>query len=278
MSILRHGGDVRGPALRLLTLRDTPGRPSSREHPAGPPAPSPSTAASAAPPPCGAASQPGGRPATSAVRAVASVLTLGAAIFYLAVAVKGVGGLLLGPPPEMVTTAGDLGASTRSAQLPPAELAGARSGTAEAETATDAAPGPGDQDLEVLLRPLAITGAALAGLLLLWSGVRGLHAVRDQRRWRGRQISGLIGFGLGTLAFGLGLAAADGRTAAYVGSVWQGVEPIRPSVVLALLIGSLALLLPARRRDPGPRQPARASTVPDCAAAHPAPVRSPIGR
>jgi hypothetical protein len=171
-----------------------------------------------------------------------------------------------------VTTVGDLAADTRSAEPPPAELARI---------------GAGDQGLEVLLRPLAITGAALAGLLLLWSGLRGLHAVRDQRRWRGRQVPGLIGFGLGTLAFGLGLAAAEGGTAAYVGSVWHGVEPLRPSAVLALLIGSLALLVPARRRDPGPRHPARGSSPRGSSArdssgsgfaAHAAPARFPFGR
>ncbi|XVQ12387.1 hypothetical protein ACQP1W_07435 [Spirillospora sp. CA-255316] len=288
---MRHGRDIRGPALRLLTLGDVLGHLSSRARLTGSAAQSPSSAPSAASatapatalaaspgaaspaaasatPPSTAPSRPGGRPASSAVRAVASALMLGAALFYLAVAVKGVGGLLLGPPPEMVTTAGDLAASTRSAR-PHAELAGVHpvgSGT-----------GPGDQNLELLLRPLAITGAALAGLLLLWSGLRGLRAVRDQRRWRARQVSGLIGFGLGTLAFGLGLTAADGGTAAYVGSVWHGVEPIRPSAVLALLIGSLALLLPARRRDPGPRHPARNSTGPGSTAPA-APARFPFGR
>ncbi|GAA2423299.1 hypothetical protein GCM10010191_39070 [Actinomadura vinacea] len=214
MSILRHGTAIRGPATRLLMLGVPKGR---RVHPpAVPAAPSPS-------PGLGASAS---RPA-SAVRALASMLMLGSALFYLAVAVQGVGELLLGPPPEMVTTANELAAGTEG---------------------TAATSGGQDVDMDVLLRPLALTGAALAGLTLLWCGTRGLWAAHDQRRWRRRQLSGLVGLGVGTLAFALGLTAAETGAEAYVQAVWNGVEPIRPSAVLALLVGSVALLVRAPRR------------------------------
>ena len=285
MSILRHGGDLRGPALRLLTLGDARLRPSPRarpsrctaEHTADPADAADGTdttpaadtafasdiaaakgaataaktdgrapdAAAGAVPADGASAESAsadaaplrsaGHAATAVIRAVISVLMLGAAVFYLAVAVKGVGGLLLGPPPEMVTTADDTVAAT--------------------------APGPGAHHLEVLLRPLAITGAALAGLLLLWSGAAGLNTAGDRRRWRGRQAAGLAGLGLGSLAFALGLAAAGGEPAAYVGPVWLGVEPIRPSIALALLAVTAALLpstvRPSAAARPSASAPAR---------------------
>jgi hypothetical protein len=162
-------------------------------------------------------------PFPAATRAVASLLVLGSGLFYLAVAVKGVG-WLFGPPPELVTMARDLGSGA-----PPADD-----------------PWSANGDLEVLFRPLAVTGASLAALLLLWAGARGLRYRNDQRRWRKPQITGLGGLVIGVLGFAIGCAATGSSPAPYVDASWIGLDPTWPSAVLALLIGAIALLFPAR--------------------------------
>ncbi|MFF5258495.1 hypothetical protein ACFY4C_06085 [Actinomadura viridis] len=187
-------------------------------------------------------------------RTLTSLLVVGAALFYAAVAVRGVAGLL-GPPPEMVTTAGDSGSVVPGPGSPVADpAAGPPAGGADVPEARD-------RDLAVLLRPLSFTGAALAGLLLLWSGVRGLGARRDHRRWRRRQIACLVGLGLGVAAFLDGLGAAHLAPASYADAAWNGVEPIWPSAALALLVALVALLLPSS--VPDRHRPARASARAD---------------
>ncbi|MEW2358115.1 hypothetical protein [Spirillospora sp. NPDC029432] len=211
MSILHHCTGAR----RTVVRRSPPGGPAPGRPPAAPPA------------------APAGRAALTAARTLASVLVVAAGLFYAAVAVKGVAGLL-GPPPEMVTTAGEVAVeNTRNAHaLPTAQVTTGMSGT----------------DLNLLLRPLALTGAALAGLLLLWSGARGLYFRRDQRRWRSRQATALAGCAAGVLAFAIGIGAADGSAAAYADAAWNGLEPIRPTAVLALAVLTLALLVPVPER------------------------------
>ncbi|GAA3946971.1 hypothetical protein GCM10023085_31470 [Actinomadura viridis] len=189
-------------------------------------------------------------------RTLTSLLVIGAALFYLAVAVRGVAGLL-GPPPEMVSTAGDSGSVVPAPGSPAADPA------ADPPGGGTAVPEARDRDLAVLLRPLSFTGAALAGLLLLWSGVRGLGARRDHRRWRKRQIACLAGLGLGMAAFLDGLGAAHLGTAAYADAAWNGVEPIKPSVALAVLVALVAFLLPSSMPAPGRHRPSHASARPD---------------
>jgi hypothetical protein len=162
-----------------------------------------------------------------------SVLVLGAGLFYLAVAVKGLGSLLA-PPPEMVTVARDLRSGAAPTEATTGQLGTAR-------------------DMRMLFKPLAVTGAALAALLLLWAGACGLRARRDRRRWRTMQITGLTGLTIGTFGFAIGLSATGSSVAPYVDAAWLGLEPVRPSGLLALLIGAAAL---ARAKGPpkGPPQ------------------------
>ncbi|MFB4313192.1 hypothetical protein [Actinomadura sp. 21ATH] len=216
MSILHHCTGAR----RTVARRPPPGGTAPGRPPAAPPAPR------------------AGRAALTAARTLASALVVAAGLFYAAVAVQGVAGLL-GPPPEMVTTAGENAAqSTQTAQ--------------SLQNAQNAhvlpADGVSGADLDLLLRPLALTGAALAGLLLLWSGSRGLYFRRDQRRWRSRQATALAGCTAGVLAFAIGIGAAGGSAAAYADAAWNGLEPIRPTAVLALAVLSLALLVPVPAR------------------------------
>jgi hypothetical protein len=179
-------------------------------------------------------------PALSATRTLASLLVLGSGLFYLVASVRGVG-WLLGPPPEMVTRA-------------------AASGSVVTPTRMTAYPADGNAQLEVLLRPLAVTGTALAGLLLAWSGCRGLRSRHDQRRWRRRQLTGLTGFAVGMPAFAVGLAATGASVSVatgYADAAWLGLDPIRPSAALALLVGTIALLVPPS--GPGEHHPAHAA-------------------
>ncbi|MFI0353939.1 hypothetical protein [Actinomadura sp. 9N407] len=171
--------------------------------------------------------------APTVARTLASALIIAAGLFYAVVAIQGVAGLL-GPPPEMVTTAGESGAATPATGDPARTVLNERSAATE--------------ELDLLLRPLALTGAALAGLLLLWSGARGLYFRNDQRRWRSRQVTALAGCGAGVLAFALGIGAAGGSAAAYADAAWNGLEPIRPTAVLALLVATIALLIPVPRQ------------------------------
>ncbi|WP_285700437.1 hypothetical protein [Actinomadura sp. NBRC 104412] len=163
----------------------------------------------------------------TATRTLVSMLVLAAGLFYVAAAVKGVG-WLLEPPPDVVTTANGQGTGT-----PPTESPGSSGSQAVSEAA------------QILFRPLAVTGASLAGLLLVWAGCRGLRSRRDQRRWRTSQFAALGGLATGVFGFALGFAAAGSSHATYVDASWIGLEPSRPSAALALLIGAIAVLVPA---------------------------------
>lgn len=67
---------------------------------------------------------------------------------------------------------------------------------------------PGDLASLVLLYPLICMLGVANGLLLGWSGVRGLFAVKDPARWRRRQRPGLAGLLLaGTASLASGVAA-----------------------------------------------------------------------
>lgn len=182
MSILRHGTDIRDPAA--VTVRRLP-------------------------------------PALAAARALMSALVFGSGLFYLVVAVQGVG-WLLSPPSDLVTTAPN--------GAPPAPVQPFQGS---------------EQHLEVLLRPLAITGAALAGLLLLWSGGRGLRSRQDRRLWRTLQYTGLTGLFVGVLSYAVGLSSSGTSAALYTGGSWGGVEPVWPSAALAVLVVTIGLLGPS---------------------------------
>jgi hypothetical protein len=230
VSILHHGTDARGVASRRLA-RD---RPPSRR-------PASATADPLAP---------------TAARTLASALVIAAGLFYAVVAIQGVAGLL-SPPPEMVTTAGEIGTPAAGDPTQTAPSTQNAPSTRDAPIPyTAQGTGAAAEDMDLLLRPLALTGAALAGLLLLWSGARGLRFRHDQRRWRSRQVTALAGCGAGVLAFALGIGAAGG-SAAYADAAWNGLEPIRPTAGLALLIATIALFVPAPRHGQGQGQGGR---------------------
>lgn len=157
-------------------------------------------------------------PLHSAIRAMTSVLVLGSAALYLTVAVKGLL-LLTAPPAQMVMT----------------DTSPQHVGRAVAENA----PGIGPS---TLYGPLAIAGALIAGLLLVWAGISGLRTFRDQRAWRQRQGLPLVAYTLGAVAFGLAHLSASGAPV-----IWDGPNPVVPSALLGLLVATATLALPPTR-------------------------------
>ncbi|KAB2345676.1 hypothetical protein [Actinomadura rudentiformis] len=152
----------------------------------------------------------------SAIRATTSVLVTGSAALYLTVAFKGLL-LLTAPPAQMVMT------DTRP-QHP-------------GRAVTESAPGIGPS---TLYGPLAIAGALIAGLLLVWAGTSGLRTFRDQREWRRRQGLPLVAYALGAIAFGLAHLSVSGGH-----MIWNGPNPVVPSALLGLLVATATLALPA---------------------------------
>jgi hypothetical protein len=75
------------------------------------------------------------------------------------------------------------------------------------------------------------------------------------------QITGLAGLAIGTFGFAIGLSATGSSVGPYVDASWLGLEPVRPSGLLALLIGAAAL---ARAKGPSkgsPKGPANGPTT-----------------
>ncbi|MFI0444615.1 hypothetical protein [Actinomadura sp. 6N118] len=157
-------------------------------------------------------------PLHSAIRATTSVLVVGSAALYLPVAARGLL-LLTAPPAQMVMK------DTRPQHV----------GRAVAENAPGAGP-------STLYGPLAIAGALIAGLLLLWAGTSGLCAFRDQRAWRQRQGLPLVAYTLGAVAFGLAHLSVSGAPV-----IWDGPNPLIPSALLGLLVATATLVLPPTR-------------------------------
>lgn len=151
-------------------------------------------------------------PHCPALRLATSGLITGSAFLYLAVAVDGVVNLA-SPPPGVVTTS--------------------LQDTAEAD------------GVSLLLYPLTFAGATIAGLLLLWSGCLGLRAFRTHPAWRRPQALALVAYGVGALAFTVGLlTSGGGGLSRYIDEAWHGLNPLQPSLVLTLLIVMVTLLAP----------------------------------
>jgi len=151
-------------------------------------------------------------PHCPALRLATSGLITASAFLYLAVAIGGVVNLA-GPPPDIVT-----------------------SGIQSI---------PSEHDVSLLLYPLTFAGAAIAGLLLLWSGCLGLRSFRTHPAWRRPQVLALLAYGVGALAFTVGLLSSDrGELGHYIDDAWHGLNPLQPSLVLTLLIVMVTLLAP----------------------------------
>ncbi|MBO2446653.1 hypothetical protein J4573_06090 [Actinomadura barringtoniae] len=151
-------------------------------------------------------------PHCPALRLATSALITASAFLYLTAAVDGVVGLA-SPPPDIVT-----------------------SGLQDM---------PAQHDVSLLLYPLTFAGAAIAGLLLLWSGCLGLRSFRTQPAWRRPQIIALAAYGVGAVAFTIGLLSSDGGGLNhYIDEAWHGLNPLQPSLVLTLLIVMVTLLAP----------------------------------
>ncbi|MFG1999557.1 hypothetical protein ACGFNU_10465 [Spirillospora sp. NPDC048911] len=162
------------------------------------------------------------------VRAAASLLVSASAALYLTVAAKGLLRLTT-PPTQMVVM-----------------------------TATGPQPvGPAETASPTLYGPLAIVGALLAGLLLVWAGASGLRTARDQRAWRRHQSLALIAYALGTIAFGFAHLGVTGTQV-----IWDGPNPLIPSTLLALLVAAATIALPT------------APTSPDADPRHPVPAQA----
>lgn len=158
-------------------------------------------------------------------RALVSELVLGSALYSMIIAGMGVP-LLFGPPPGATTTGAELTVTTP--------------GAADPDPATGAP----------LLFPLGIAGSALAGLILLWAGARGLADCRDRRRWLARQVPSVLGAAAAVLAYGAGLLYGDHVTrASYARSMYQGLELVPRCVLPILLVATAGLLIRAARKD-----------------------------
>ncbi|GAA2575611.1 hypothetical protein SMC26_12955 [Actinomadura fulvescens] len=175
-----------------------------------------------------------------AVRAATSILVAGSAIPYLTVAVQGL--LRLAAPPARMVMSGD-----RPRPVDATLADGAR--VVEPST---------------LYGPLAVAGALIAGLLLVWAGAAGLRAFREQRAWRRRQGLPLFAYTLGAVAFGLAQLSASS-----VQVSWHGPNPLIPSALLGLLVAAATIALPAETPAVETQAPETQAAEPDDAAPGP---------